>query len=64
MSVGSHNVGEINSVSGKRTKIGLILIGLSGVYPYVIVTCGSWRVVGSFSALSLVLIWIESPIAD
>ena len=32
---------EINSVSGKRTKIGLILIGLSGVYPYVIVMCGS-----------------------
>jgi len=41
MSVGSHNVDEINSVSGKRTKIGLILIGLSGVYPYVNVTCGS-----------------------
>jgi len=37
MSVGSNNEDEINSVSGKRTKIGLILIGLSGVYPYVIV---------------------------
>lgn len=35
------NVDEINCVSGKRTKIGLILIGLSGVYPCVLVTCGS-----------------------
>jgi hypothetical protein len=40
MPVGNNNTDEINCVSGKRTKIGLILVGLSGVYPYVIV-CGS-----------------------
>jgi hypothetical protein len=33
MSVGSNNVDEIQSVSGKPTKIGLIFIGLSGEYP-------------------------------
>jgi hypothetical protein len=47
MSFGSHNEDEIKGVSGKRTRIGLILIGLSGVYPYVIVVWfrkGRWFV--------------------
>jgi hypothetical protein len=41
MSGGSNNVDEINIVSGRPTKIGRFLIGLSGVYPYVIVMCDS-----------------------
>jgi hypothetical protein len=56
MSVGRHNEDEINSVSEKRTKIGLILIGLSGVYPYVIVVWfrkGRWFVPSVIISLNL-----------
>jgi len=56
MSVGSHNEDEINSVSGKRTKTGLILIGLRGVYHYVIVVWfrkGRWFVPSVIISLNL-----------